>query len=137
MYASYRKRITESIKTVPHILEVLEGLRSVHTRRQVAATCRGDALQRQITSCVLENFVKIFVASTEFFWPQQVAQIHSDLIFCGLLQRKNSFAETKIFTKIKQLYKLYSKRFPFTLQPIKRPEIGSWTTLERRNTHFM
>ena len=31
-------------------------LRSVHTRRQVAATCRGDILQRQIASCVLENF---------------------------------------------------------------------------------
>ena len=31
-------------------------LRSVHTRRQVAATCRGDTLQRQIASCVLENF---------------------------------------------------------------------------------
>ena len=31
-------------------------LRSVHTRRQVAATCRGDILQLQIASCVLENF---------------------------------------------------------------------------------
>ena len=42
----------------------LDLLRSVHNRRQVAATCRGDALQRQIASCVLENFVKIFVAAT-------------------------------------------------------------------------
>ena len=42
------------------------GLRLVHTRRQVAATCRGDTLQRQIASCVVENFVKILVAATEF-----------------------------------------------------------------------
>ena len=66
MYASSRKRITESITTVPHILEVLEGLRSVHTRRQVAATCRGDALQRQIASCVLENFLKNFCGDKDF-----------------------------------------------------------------------
>ena len=26
---------------------------------------------------------------------------------------------------------------PFTVQPIKRPQIGPWTTQERRNTHFM
>ena len=44
----------------------LQSLRSVHTRRQVAATCRGDTLQRKIASCALENFVKIFVAPTEF-----------------------------------------------------------------------
>ena len=31
-------------------------LRSVHTGRQVAATCRGNTLQRKIASCVLENF---------------------------------------------------------------------------------
>ena len=31
-------------------------LRSVHTRRQVAATCHGNTLQQQIASCVLENF---------------------------------------------------------------------------------
>ena len=31
-------------------------LRSVHTGRQVAATCRGDTLQRQIAWCVLDDF---------------------------------------------------------------------------------
>ena len=31
-------------------------LRSVHTRQQVAATCCGDTLQRQVASCVQENF---------------------------------------------------------------------------------
>ena len=41
-------------------------LRSVHTKRQVAATRWGDTSQRQIASCVLENFEKMFVAATEF-----------------------------------------------------------------------
>ena len=68
-------------------------LRSVHIRRHVAGTNR-------------------FVCTGEFLWkslslqqnlsPQQVAQIQSDLIFCDLLQRQNSVAETKIFTKILQ-----------------------------------
>ena len=51
-----------------HIILILvqQLLRSVHTRRQVAATCRGDKLQRQIASCGLENFAKIFDAATEF-----------------------------------------------------------------------
>ena len=31
----------------------------------------------------------------------------------------------------------YLEREPFTVQPIKRPQIGAWTTQERRNTHFM
>ena len=35
-------------------------------RRQVAATRWGDTSQRQIASCVLENFEKMFVAATEF-----------------------------------------------------------------------
>ena len=48
------------------ILTIKTTLRLVHTRRQVAATCRGDTLQRKIASCALENFVKIFVAATEF-----------------------------------------------------------------------
>ena len=53
-----------------------------------------------------------FVCTGEFLWkslllqqnlsPQQVAQIQSDLIFCDFVQRQNSAAETKIFTKILQ-----------------------------------
>ena len=41
------------------------------------------------------------------------------------------------------IYRLYCKRFiniqrnPFTVQPLKRPLIGPWTTQERCNTHFM
>ena len=45
---------------------IIRLIQSVHTRRQVAATCRGDILQWQIASCLLEKFVKIFVAATEF-----------------------------------------------------------------------
>ena len=48
--------------------------------------------------------MKIFVAATEFVaaTSRMIAQIQSDLIFCDLLQRQNSVAETKIFTKILQ-----------------------------------
>ena len=63
-------------------------LRSVHTRRQVAATCRGDTLQRQIASCVLENFCENLSRCNRILSPQQVAQIQFDLIFCDMLQRQ-------------------------------------------------
>ena len=47
--------------------------------------------------------VKISVSATEFLSPQQVAKILSDLIFfCHMLLRQNSFAKTKIFSKILQ-----------------------------------
>ena len=48
------------------------------------ATSCSNTSRRQITPCV------------------QVAQILSDLIFCNVLLRQNSVAETKIFTKILQ-----------------------------------
>ena len=125
MYASSRKRVTESITTVPHILEVLEGLRSVHTRRQVAATCRGDAFHGQIASCVLENFVKIFVAATDFCRRK---------LFWDLLQRKNSVAETKIFTKI-----LHHTRSDLSLRRVaatcccnQSPDLYTWSDLSPR-----
>ena len=92
-------------------------LRSVHTWRQVAATSRGnrslcvqvrrlvaatrygDMSQRQIASCVQENFCENLCLCNRVLSQQQVTQILSDLIFCDLLQRQNYVAETKIFTK--------------------------------------
>ena len=72
-------------------IEVSIVLRSVHTRRHVAATnrfvCSGE-------------FCENLCRSNRILSPQQVAQIQSDLIFCDLLQRQNSVAGTKIFTKI-------------------------------------
>ena len=63
------------------------------SRRHVAATnrfvCTGE---------ICENLCRC----NRILSPQQVAQIQSDLIFCDLLQRQNSVAETKIFTKILQ-----------------------------------
>ena len=93
-------------------------LRSVHTRRQVAATSRGDQItpcvkdrrlvaatrcgdtsQRQITSCVLENFCENLCLRNRILSLQQVAKNQIRLNLCDLLRRQNSVAATKIFTK--------------------------------------
>ena len=84
------------------VIELAILLRSEHTRRQVAATCRGDTLQRQIASCALEKIRENLCRRNKILATQQVAQIQSDLIFCNLLQRQNFVAETKIFTNILQ-----------------------------------
>ena len=70
------------------------------------ATSCGNKVRRRVAA------TNRFVCTGEFLWkslslqqnlsPQQVAQIQSDLIFCDLLQRQNSVAETKILTKIVQ-----------------------------------
>ena len=48
--------VSSSLALYNHQVFCLVGLTSVHTRRQVAETCCGDTSQRQIASCVLENF---------------------------------------------------------------------------------
>ena len=56
------------------------GLRSVHTRRQVAATCRDGMLQQQITSCVLKYFCENLCSATEFCHSNMLKKIKSDRI---------------------------------------------------------
>ena len=56
------------------------GLRSVHTRRQVAATCRDGMLQQQIASCVLEYFCENLCSATEFCRCNMLQKIKSDRI---------------------------------------------------------
>ena len=73
-------------------------VRSVHTRRQVAATYMS---RRHVAATVNRS------VCMQPMLPQQVAQIQSDLIFCDLLQRQNSVSETKIFTKILQYTRSY------------------------------
>ena len=69
-------------------------------RRSVHAQV--DKLRRQIAPSVPENFCENLCGCKRILSPQQVAQIQSDLIFCGLLQRQNSVAATKISTQILQ-----------------------------------
>ena len=57
-------------------------------------------LQRQIASCVLENFFENICLRNRILSLQQVAKNHIGLNLCDLLQRQNSVAATKIFTKI-------------------------------------
>ena len=72
------------------ILTIKTTLRSVHTRRQVAAknrfVCTGE-------------FCENLCCCNRILSPQQVTQIQSDLIFCDLLQRqillqKQRFSQT-------------------------------------------
>ena len=62
---------------------------------------------------------------------QQVAQLQSDMIFCDLLQRQNSVAETTIFRKN---YPVHTKRFvaatcrlTVLLQLVARPVHMEWS----------
>ena len=65
----------------------------------VAATRWGDPSQRQIASCVLENFCENLCLRNRILSLQQVAKNQIRLNLCDLLRRQNSVAATKIFTK--------------------------------------
>ena len=73
------------------------GLRSIHTRWQVAATCRHGRAQQQIASCILEYFCENLCSATEFCRSNMVQKIKSDRICvtcrCNkiLLQRQRFF----------------------------------------------
>ena len=90
---------------------VIKLLRSVHSRRQVAATSRGDRSlgvyrsgdQLQIASYVLERFYENLCLCNRILSLQQVTQILSDLIFCNMLQRQR-----------------FSQKFPSTHEAICR-----------------
>ena len=66
----------------------------------VAATRWGDTSpQRQIASCVLENFCENLCLCDRILLLQQVAKNQIRLNLCDLLLRQNSVAATRIFTK--------------------------------------
>ena len=67
----------------------------------VAATQCGDTSQRQIASCV-QKFCENLCLRNRILSLQQVAKNQIRLNLCDLLRRQNSFAATKIFTKILQ-----------------------------------
>ena len=70
----------------------------VQVGRLVAATRWGDTSQRQIASCVLENFCENLCLRNKILSLQQVAKNQIRLNLCDLLRRQNSVAATKIFT---------------------------------------
>ena len=90
-----------------------DSLRSVHTRRQVAATCRNDTSQQQIASCVLETFCENLCLCNRILSQRHVAKNQIKQNWCNLLQQQNSVAETKIFT-----------RFPSTHEAICRCNVS-------------
>ena len=77
-------------------------IRSIHTRRQVAATCQDDTSQRQIGSCVLENFCENHSLCNRILSQEHVAKNQIRQNLCDLSRRQNSVAKTKIFTKFLQ-----------------------------------
>ena len=52
----------------------VHALRSVHTRRQVAPTCRDDTSQRQIASCVMKNFCENLCLCNRILSQRHVAK---------------------------------------------------------------
>ena len=81
----------------------------VQVGRLVAATRWGDTSQRQIASCVLENFCENLCLRNRILSLQQVAKNQIRLNLCDLLRRQNSVAATKIFTKIQYAKRTKSK----------------------------
>ena len=73
----------------------VHALRSVHTRRQVAPTCRDDTSQRQIASCVMKNFCENLCLCNRILSQRHVAknQIRQNLGY--LWRRQNSVAQTR------------------------------------------
>ena len=68
----------------------------------VAATHCGDTWQRQITSCVQENFHENLCFCNRSLSLKQVAKNQIRLNLCHLLWRQNFVADAKIFIKIFQ-----------------------------------
>ena len=128
-----------------------EDLRSVHTRRQVAATSRGDqitpcvqvrrlvAATRAATNhfvCVLENFCENLCLCNRILSLQHVAKIKSDLNLCDFLRRQNSVAATKIFTKNSPGPSSTTKRFVAeTCRRDMLPQLVPWCVPTLRSVH--
>ena len=74
----------------------------MHTTQQVAVTYYSDLLQRQILPCVVENFFENLWLRNRILLGQHVTKNQIRQNWCNLLRQENSFAETKIFTKILQ-----------------------------------
>ena len=82
----YKGRYTLGDKLLQHVVATDH---SVCTgRRLVAATRWGDTSQRQIASCVLENFCEIFVSAAEFCRAATSRKKSIRLNLCDLLQRQ-------------------------------------------------
>ena len=74
------------------------GLRSVHTRRHVAATCRDDTSKQQIASCVLEYFCENLCSATEFCRSNMLQKIKSDRI-CVTCRGNKILLQRQIFSQ--------------------------------------
>ena len=74
------------------------GLRSVHTRWQVAATCRNHRAHQQIASCILEYFCENLCSATEFCRSNMLQKIKSDRI-CVTCHGNKILLQRQIFSQ--------------------------------------
>ena len=100
----------------------------------MAATRCSDTSQRQIASCVLENFCENPCLRNIVLSLQQVAKNQIRQNLCELLLRQNSVAGTKIFTKI-----LLHTRSDLSLRRVAvtcccnlSPDLYTWSDLSPR-----
>ena len=107
------------------------GLRSVHTRRQVAATCCDGTSQQQITSCVLEYFCKNLCSATEFCRSNMLQKIKSDRICVTCCGNKILLQRQRFFHKISPVHTKWFVsmmcRHNMLLQLVARPVQTDWS----------
>ena len=80
------------------------GLRSVHTREQVAATCHDGTSPQQITSCGLKYFCENICSATEFCRSNMLQKIKSDRICVTCRGNKFCCRDIKDFHKISPVH---------------------------------
>ena len=78
--AALKGRYTLGDKLQQHVVSQITPC--VKVGRLVAATCRGDTSQRQIASCVVENFCENLCLRNRIFSLQQVAKKFAATKFC-------------------------------------------------------
>ena len=80
------------------------GLRSVHTRWHVAATCCDGTSKQQIASCVLEYFCENLCSATEFCRSNMLQKIKSDRICVTCRGNKILLQRQRFFHKISPVH---------------------------------
>ena len=80
------------------------GLRSVHARRHVAATCRDGTSKQQIASCALEYFCENLCSATEFCRSNMLQKIKSDRICVTCRGNKILLQRQRFFHKISPVH---------------------------------
>ena len=96
-------KLSQPVKRLSYFLK--QSIKGLYTRQQVAATCRSETLRRRITY-VLEKFVKIFVAATEFCRHNKSHRFSLIWFFCDLSQRQNLMQRQRFSQKFSSTHEV-------------------------------